>query len=333
MPDIEDDTCGHAKLVDSNVTPYDVSEIAQKSTDTLSDANKIQFLDKCWQPAASSALDTQRFGPKKQITFQKKWLDQGRWLAYSAHDDFKGGCCVPCLLFLKDREKQSLGVFVKTPFRNYNKSKEKLDSHETTEYHKRSIDHAACIRAQMSHIGRRIDTQINTMAMQNFQGNEAILPRIVDAVLLCMKQQIPLRGHGDDRVQFTETPTTNEGNSIVRLLAESNSALKEHFISGPENAWYTSKTVQNEVIGVIADSIHDYFGQCLEKNSHFTLIANEMTSQGREVCRCLHLLDFIADPSNPIKHEVLIDMCDLPRTTESAIACAIRNTLQKHTST
>lgn len=61
------------------------------------------------------------------------------------------------------------------------------------------------------------------------------------------------------------------------------------------------------------------------------LIADETTSQGREVLSvCLRLLDFIADPSNPIKREVLIDMCDLPRTTGSAIATAVRNSLQKH---
>ena len=45
---------------------------------------------------------------------------------------------------------------------------------------------------------------------------------------------------------------------------------------------------------------------------------------------CLQLLDFIADPSNPIKREVLIDMCDLPGTTGAAITTAILNSLQKH---
>lgn len=45
---------------------------------------------------------------------------------------------------------------------------------------------------------------------------------------------------------------------------------------------------------------------------------------------CLLLLYFIADPSNPIKREVLIDMCDLPGTTGAAIATAIQNSLQKY---
>ena len=203
-----------------------------------------------------------------------------------------------CLLFLTDREKESLEAFVKTPFRNCNKSKEKLDSHETTEYHRRSLDRAACARAQLANVERRIDTQINSIAMRNAQGNRAILPHIVDAVLLCTKQQIALRRHRDDQVQFAEPPTSNEGNfiAILRLLAESNPQLKEHLISGPENERYTSKTVQNEVIGVIADTIREYFRKCLEKNPHFALIADETISQGREVLSvCLRLLDFIAD--------------------------------------
>lgn len=57
---------------------------------------------------------------------------------------------------------------------------------------------------------------------------------------------------------------------------------------------------------------------------------DETASQGCEevLPGCLCLFNFIADPSKPIKHRVLIDMCDLPRMTGSAIATAIRNSLQ-----
>ena len=80
-------------------------------------------------------------------------------------------------------------------------------------------------------------------------------------MLLCTKQQIALRGHRDDQVQFAESPASNESNfiAILRLLAESNPVLKEHLISGPENVRYTSKTVQNEVIGLIADTTPENF--------------------------------------------------------------------------
>lgn len=59
--------------------------------------------------------------------------------------------------------------------------------------------------------------------------------------------------------------------------------LKEHLISEPQIARYTSKTVENEVIGFIADTIREYFRKCLEKSPHFSLIADETTFEGREV--------------------------------------------------
>ena len=62
----------------------------------------------------------------------------------------------------------------------------------------------------MANIESRIDTQINTMAAQNVQKNTAMLPHIVDAVMLSVKQQIALLGHRDDDVQFSEPPTSNE---------------------------------------------------------------------------------------------------------------------------
>lgn len=146
-------------------------------------------------------------------------------------------------------------------------------------------------------------------------------------------QQIPFRGHRDDKIQFTQEPTDNEGNftAIIRLLAKSNPGLKDHLEHGPQNARYTSKTIQNEVIAVMANLIRDYFCQCLEKCPHFSLIADETTSHGREILSvCLRFLGFVEDPCCPIKREVLIDLCDLTRTTGKAIATALTESLKKH---
>lgn len=88
------------------------------------------------------------------------------------------------------------------------------------------------------------------------QRNKAILPHIVDAVLFCANQQIGLRGHRNDKVSFDDTPTANEGNfiAILRILAESNPVLKDHLKAGPNNARYTSKTIQNEIIEISANT-------------------------------------------------------------------------------
>ncbi|CAH3160002.1 unnamed protein product [Porites lobata] len=309
--DPRDDNCGEANPVSD--VPYDVSHVV-KSAEKLSDAERVQFLENCWRPTPScSNLDTQYWKSgnlNKHIKFQIKWLDQRKWLAYSARPDHIGAWCITCCLFLSDNEKASLGSFVKTPFRTYNKSKEKFDGHETKEYHKKAVERSYVVRAQVSNIQKRIDTQIDSVRMDNIQSNKTVLPLIVDAVMLCAKQQIALSGHRDYNIDFAEAPAQNEGNfiAILRLLAESNPELKRHLISGPANARYTSKTVQNEIISVMADLIRDYFRQCLEETPHFALIADETTSEGREVLSvCLRLLDF-ADPTNPIQREVLLDL-------------------------
>ena len=81
----------------------------------------------------------------------------------------------------------------------------------------------------------------------------------------------------------------------------------------------------------MAKLIRAYFCQCLEKCPHFSLIADERTSHGREILSvCLYFLDFVEDPCRPIKREVLIDLCDLTRTTGKAIATALTESLKKH---
>lgn len=113
------------------------------------------------------------------------------------------------------------------------------------------------------------------------------MPHIVDAC--CYVPANCFAGHRDDHVQVAEPPTSNEGNfiAILRLLAESNPQLREHLISGPENARHTSKTVQNEVIGVIADMIREYFRKYIEKNPQFALIPMKRLIRDVKCCQCV----------------------------------------------
>ena len=99
------------------------------------------------------------------------------------------------------------------------------------------------------YLTKRIDVQINTVANKN------IFPLIVNTVRLSAKQQIPLRGHRNDKINISEQSLENEGNfiAIICLLAESSKDLKQSLEQRPRNALYTSKTVQNELLHVIAE--------------------------------------------------------------------------------
>ena len=87
------------------------------------------------------------------------------------------------MLFLTDNEKESLGAFVMTPFNNYKKSKELLDTHESRGFHKCSCERAAAIHAQPANVATRIDAQLNQQSLANMDQNTTVLPFIVDVVV------------------------------------------------------------------------------------------------------------------------------------------------------
>ena len=94
--------------------PYEVSKIIDHAfVDSLSDAEKVQFLEKSWRPPPNSILDKQvinRAGKTVTTKFQTKWLDQRNWLAYSANPLHCGGMVQSLFALLNHkREGRSVG--------------------------------------------------------------------------------------------------------------------------------------------------------------------------------------------------------------------------------
>ena len=165
--------------------------------------------------------------------------------------------------------------------------------------------------------------------------NYKILPLIVEAVLLCARQKIALQGHQQDKIDFALPAMRNEGNFIamLRLLSKNNATLHEHLTFGAKNAKYTSKTIQNEILGIAADQIRGFYRSCLHRCSHFSLIADEVISHGKEMLSvCLRFLEI--DHNNfhvkPEKHEVLLDFRFLERITGQCIVENILHVLELH---
>ena len=127
----------------------------------------------------------------------------------------------------------------------------------------------------------------------------------------------------------------NKGNFIatLRLLAKNIPELKEYLTSGPRNARYICKTVQNELIEIAADQIREFYRECLKNSPHFAIIGDEVTSHRKEILTgCLRFLQ--VDHANfrvkPEKHEVLLDFHFLERITDQAIAKGILDVLETH---
>ena len=146
-------------------------------------------------------------------------------------------------MFLTESEKSSLGVFVCSPFTNYNKSKELLEKHFKKDFHLRAVDRAYEFKKTWLNPAGRIDTHIMDCSAKNFMLNSKILPLIVEVVLLCARQKIALQGHQQDKIDFALPAMRNEGNFIamLRLLSKNNATLHEHLTFGAKNAKYALK--------------------------------------------------------------------------------------------
>ena len=280
-------------------------QIAIRHTRELTADDKYRLLTTVQDDIRDDELDARSFpaedpeGKKrnvKQITFQRRWLREDTWLRYGKSRDDKGGWCLLFILFLTPDEMRSLylGVFVRTPFVNYNKSKEIRGRHATTEYHSRAVDRAYYFRMHYFNPEARIDNRMTDINARNYKFNLEVVPTIVEAVIMRGKQRIALQGRTQDKINFDSPTTQNEGNfiALVKLLAGTNSCLDQHLRTGPANAKYISKNIQNEILEIAADQIRDFYRECLRECAHFSVVADEVTSHGREILSvCLRFLE------------------------------------------
>ena len=114
---------------------HSLLEVAITRSRPLADTEMYTLLTTMQDDIPDDELDTRSFtfggGQKrKHITFQRRWLKEYVWLRYGKSGNDRGGWCLPCVLFLTASESASLhlSIFINSPFVNYNKSKEILDS-------------------------------------------------------------------------------------------------------------------------------------------------------------------------------------------------------------
>ena len=110
--------------------------------------------------------------------------------------------------------------------------------------------------------------------------NRKKLQSIIETVILCGRQNIPLRGSHDAGLDLERGACENHGNFWALLqfrVSAGDLALKEHLATAPKNATYTSPDIQNQVIDIIGDHILEKILSKVKKAQYFSLIADEVT--------------------------------------------------------
>ena len=168
----EEDAVSIKTPVEPSIEPAgkDILQEAIKLSRALTDTEKFNLLTS-EQDISDEDLDVRYFGStggrkRKQISFQRRWLRDYKWLRYGIDYDHQGGWCLPCILFLSESEKENLGAFVCTPFTNYNKTKELCEKHASRVYHLHAMDRAYDFRKVFVIPAARIDSQLETVVLR-----------------------------------------------------------------------------------------------------------------------------------------------------------------------
>ena len=111
--------------------------------------------------------------------------------------------------------------------------------------------------------------------------NRQKLTSIFKAIVFCGRQNIALCGHHDNITDIERdlSETKNNGNfwALLNFRVDScDTVLGEHLAKAGKNATYTSSTVQNQMIDVLADQIRGKIIRKVHVAKWFTLIANEV---------------------------------------------------------
>ena len=110
------------------------------------------------------------------------------------------------------------------------------------------------------------------------------MQRIIEAVLLCGEQGIPLRGHREKDINYIDESRQrppNQGNfiAIIKAFAKHDEILRNHFLAGPRSAQYLSPQIQNDIIGSISEFVRDRIRGTLKYHVYYSVIADEVTDR------------------------------------------------------
>ena len=246
---------------------------------------KLNYFNNHFIPASNFKFPTKQYG-SRQRSFQFAWLNKFNGLVYSADD--KGAYCKFCVLFGKFSGKRinTLGVLIEQPLTNWKKATEKLTAHFSgAKYHMEAMELASNFQSIMNNKMPSIRHQIDSLALQRIQQNRIILKSIIDTVILCGQQGIPLRGHRDDHTSLTSNPDQNHGNFLELLnfrIRAGDSALEQHLSTAARNATYTSKTIQNEIIHLCGKMIQRSILSAVQSSPFYSVIADEASDSAND---------------------------------------------------
>ncbi|KAK9719948.1 protein of unknown function (DUF4371) [Popillia japonica] len=131
---------------------------------------------------------------------------------------------------------------------------------------------------------------------EEVQRNRKVLTTIIETIVFCGRQELPLRGHRDSgKLSLTE-PNYNDRNLGALLqyrIRGGDVNLQDHIINANANATYISSDIQNDLISIISSHVQSLIVKKIEKSKFCSVLADETTDISRieQFSRCIRYVD------------------------------------------
>ncbi|XP_054276742.1 52 kDa repressor of the inhibitor of the protein kinase-like [Macrosteles quadrilineatus] len=190
---------------------------------------------------------------------------QRQWLLYSQSKDTL--FCFPCLLFKDDKSAFS---DVEKGFNDWKHLNPTLHNHEISASHLQAYGDWKELATRLQ-TGRTIDAENQKCIKAEAEKWRSVLKCIVDVILHCARNNLPLRGGSD---------SINDKNcgvflSTLELISHYNPQLNEHIAnvkSGKYVPSYFSPKIQNEVIEILGKKVRSEILQDIKNAKYFSIM-------------------------------------------------------------
>ena len=158
--------------------------------------------------------------------------------------------CLPCVLFSKSKENNFTKI---SGLSKWYKTGEKVEEHCSSSVHDRSMSRLEEFKGRFQNPQSTILYTTDKTQQERVEHNTKRLKWIIEVVILCGKQCLPLRGHREN----INGSSHNSGNfAILKPLSRTNETLEEHLTCPvARNVTFISPKIQNEIINIIAYNV------------------------------------------------------------------------------
>ncbi|XP_074658629.1 52 kDa repressor of the inhibitor of the protein kinase-like [Tubulanus polymorphus] len=301
-----------------------IEDIASLNAD-----EKCKLLRKHFVPGENYNFPTTLYQNKNR-RFSVDWLTKKEYAGLVYSKAKEGGYCIYCCLF----GSSDLGILSTSPLTDMKHTHARLGAHYGTDKKEPKKTHLEAHEKVLQFLNVHENKQktvvelSNKNALEKIERNRTVLSSVIKTVLLCGRQNIALRGHRDDSRHISD-PDINSGNFQALIdfrMDAGDSVLSDYLATGPKNATYRSKTIQNSIILAIGDKIVGDLINEIKSSQFYSISADEKadTSHSEQLSVVVRFVD-----CNKDIREVFLGFVEVSSdTTGLGLSSIIKKTLE-----